>query len=103
MDVKIGHVLFDLQRELLLGHVGGVETAIVGTPNHLAGVLDTMEKTVGYVADMDEVALEMFLEQNDVTIRHRRVREVVHKQIETHPWRSTKHGGKPQGNCVGAV
>src|SRR4029077_294725 len=64
VHVKIGHVLLDLQRQLFLGKVGGVQAGIIGSPRHSFKVLDTMDKTSGHVADMDVITLKVLLEDN---------------------------------------
>jgi hypothetical protein len=77
VNVEIGHVLFNPQCQFFFGKVGGVQAHIIGSPRHSFKVLDTMDKAIGYIADVDVIALKILLENDDVTIRNRGIDEVV--------------------------
>ena len=55
-----------------------------GTAGHAVGVIDAMDKAVGYVTDVDVVSLEILLEYDDVAFLQRRVSKMVYQQIDAH-------------------
>ena len=103
VDVERGTCSLHRERQFLLRQVGRVETDVVRPARHRGAVGDGVEEAVGHVADVDEVALEVLLEDDEVAILDGGVHEVVDEQIEPHPRRHAEHRGQPQRDRVRAV
>jgi hypothetical protein len=78
-DLHVLQLLADLQRQLVLGHVGGIQANIEGAARHPLGATHRMQEAIRHVANVHEVAFEIFLKQYEVAVRESHVREVIHK------------------------
>ena len=63
MHVEGGHVGVDLLREFLLGEIRVVEPEVEGPSVHGLGVGQNVQETIGHIADVDVVALEVLFEE----------------------------------------
>src|SRR6516225_5045271 len=59
-----------------------------------------MDKAIGNVADVDVVALEIFLENDDIPVGNCRIDKVVNQQVKTHAGRHSEYGRESQGYNV---
>src|SRR5438309_2167836 len=57
VDVERRHVFLDLEGQLFLGEVGGVQADIVGLADHVISMPDTEYQAVRDIANVDVVAL----------------------------------------------
>src|SRR5262249_45405992 len=77
VDVKVRHIFLDLERQFLLRKVGRIETDIVRPACHASSIGDAVEHAVRDVPDVDEVALEVFLENHEIAFFESRIHEVI--------------------------
>src|SRR3989442_4499631 len=73
--------LLDNLTKLHFGQVGIVQADVVRFVFHRPEVLDRMKKDPGYIADMNVVALEMPLKNDDSSIMDSSIDEIVHEEI----------------------
>src|SRR4030095_9034848 len=62
-----------------------------------------MDEDAGDIANMDVIALEMGLEENNSAVVHGTINEVVHEQINAHAWRHTEYCRKTERDAVPAI
>ena len=103
VDVEIGYLALDRQRQLLLRQIGVVQTCVIRAVDHRFGVFDAMDEAVGNVAHMDIVALEVLLEDDDEAVGHGGVGEVVDQQVDAHARRGAEHCRQAQCDHVAAL
>src|SRR5262249_28603054 len=92
VEVEFRHKTLYLPSQLFLGKIGVIESNVVGSARHAVRVGDAVDHGVGNIPDMDEIALEVFLEDHQVAVGDRHIDEVVHEEIEPHTWRHAKDG-----------
>src|SRR5688572_1399638 len=96
MDVKIGDVLFHFERQLFFGKVGCIKPGIVGPAYHPIRIFNAVKEGIRDIADMNIIALEIFLKDHDVSVGRRGINKMVDQEIETHARRHTKNGSEAQ-------
>lgn len=97
---EIGEVLLDFLAELELGEVGVFEADVVGAATHGGEVGDGKSEDGGGIANVQIVALEMRLEEDDGAIGDSAVNEVVDKEVEAHARGHAEDGSKAEGDGV---
>ena len=101
LDHEARHVLLDFAGQVFLRQVGAVEPHVVGPAGHRLGVGDGVQKAVGHVADVHEVAAVVPFEEHQVAIRHGRIGKMVDQQVQSHPRRHAENRGQPKRDGVG--
>src|ERR1043165_1005810 len=96
-------MFFDDGAEFELGQVGVVQADIVGPAFHGGELIEPMEERAHDVADMDVVALEMALEDDDGAVAQGAMNEVVDQQVHAHPWGHAKNGRQSEADAVRAT
>ncbi len=84
-------VLLYLGAQLQFRQVGGGKADIERLVVHPFVVDDRMHESLGDISDMDVAALEMSLEDDHGTVRHRTIGEIVDQQVDAHPRRHAEH------------
>ena len=80
--------------------ISAVEAEVEGPADHARLIADAVDVAVGNVANVDEVAFEVLLEDYDVSVGDRGIHEVIHQQIEPHARRHAEYRRQAQRDGV---